>query len=113
MTKPAQVPAADRAVSVKDNQPDPFEAHKLNIEGLYMEAKNWLDGEPIANEAQAEKVQTLLRMIQEAEKAADDSRVIEKKPLDEAIAAIQDRYNPLIAPIKNKKPGKCALAIEG
>lgn len=90
-----------------------YQAHKLNIEGLFEQATQWIDGTGIENEAQAEKVQTLLRMIQEAESAADTSRVAEKKPLDEQIAGIQGRYNPLIAPIKNAKPGLTSLAIKG
>lgn len=88
-------------------------AHKLNIEGYFEEAKHWLDGHAIETEEQAEKVQTLVRLLQEAEMAADASRVAEKKPLDDQISDIQGRYNPLIAPIKNSKPGLTSLAIKG
>lgn len=88
-------------------------AHKLNIEGYFEEATHWLDGKPIENEEQAEKVQTLLRMIEEAEAEADIARKAEKAPWDAGGDEVQVRYNVLIAPIKNKKPGLTQLAIAG
>lgn len=91
-----------RAV-VGDNNPPPFEAIKAYIEDLYEEAKNWCDGAPIETQEQADAVQTLLRTLQEAEGAADAERIKEKKPLDEQVEAIQERYAPLIADTKKVK----------
>lgn len=90
----------------------PYDLHAETINDLYDEAKNWADGEPIAHEDHAEAVQTLMRQIQEAEKGADDERKNEAKPHDDAKKEIQDRYNPLIAPLTNKQPGKTALAVK-
>lgn len=90
----------------------PFDLFAETIEELYAEAKHWADGEPIANEKQAEAVQTLMRQVQQAEKDADLERKREAEPFDKAKAEIQDRYNVLIAPLTNKKPGKTALAIK-
>jgi len=78
----------------------PFELSKERIEELYEEAKTWLDGEPIATQEQADVVQKLMRMIQEAEKEADERRKEEAKPHDDAKAAIQERYNTLIGKTK-------------
>lgn len=89
-----------------------YEAHRINIEGLYEEAVNWMDGEPIASQEQADQVQTLMRMIQEAEAAAEVQRKADAKPFDDGKAEVQARYNPLIADAKNKQPGKCAKAID-
>src|SRR5690606_23869257 len=74
------------------------------------EAANWADGEAITVQAQADKVSDLRRMLQEAANLADKARVAEKKPFDDAIVEIQDRYNEYIAPLKNKKPGKVSKA---
>lgn len=79
----------------------PFELSKERIEELYEEAKTWLDGEPITTQEQADTVQKLMRMIQEAEKEADERRKEEAKPHDDAKAAIQDRYNTLIGKTKS------------
>lgn len=106
--------ANPRAVEGANNPPPltPYEAHKLNIEGLWEEATNWLDGQPIENEGQATDVAKLRDMLREAENVADDSRKVEKEPHDDAIADIQGRYNPLIAPMTNKKPGLTARAYQ-
>ena len=89
----------------------PFEAVKVNIEDLYLEARNFLDGEPIASEAMADAVETLLDKIREAEKAADEARKEEARPFDEGKAEVQARYAPLIGSNKSVK-GMTVRAIE-
>lgn len=89
---------------------NPFEAHRVNIEDLYTEACNWADGEPIANEEQAAKVQEVMRRLQEAAAAAEADRVKENEPFDTGKAAVQAKYNPLIADTKTMK-GKAPKAI--
>lgn len=88
------------AVAKIGHNRSPFELSKERIEELYEEAKHWLDGEPIETQEQANEVQKLLRMIQEAETEADARRKEEAKPHDEAKAAIQERYNTLIGKTK-------------
>ncbi len=90
---------------------DPFEAIKVHIEDLYLEAKNWLDGEPITTQAQADEVGKLLDMIREAEKGADEVRKELNKPFDEGKAAVQAQFAPLIADTKAVR-GKTVLAAE-
>lgn len=89
----------------------PYEAHRVNIEDLYLEAKNWCDGEPITTQAQANDVSKLLGLIRQAEKAADDSRKAEIKPHQDAAAEVQDRYNLLIGNTRAVK-GKTLLAAD-
>jgi len=93
-----------------NNPPEdtPFEVVTCKILDLYDEAKNWCDGEPIKNPKQAEKVNKLINELRAAERNADELRKTEVKPLNEAKAAIQDRYNPLI----KKDAGKTSLALE-
>lgn len=89
------------AVATIGHNRSPFDLSKEEIEDLYSEAKNWLDGEPIASQEQADMVQKLLRDIQAAAKLADERRKEEAKPHDEAKAAIQERYNTLIGKTKS------------
>lgn len=91
--------------------PSPYEAIKVHIDDLYAEAKNWLDGEPITTAGQAEAVETLLGMIREAEKAADEARKLENEPFDHGKAAVQERYNLLIGKTKTVT-GKTVLAAD-
>lgn len=92
-------------------EPTPFEAIKIKINDLYGEAKNWCDGDPIDSQEQANEVQRLLRLIQDAEKTADACRVDENKPFDDGKSEVQARYAPLIANTKSTK-GLTVLAIE-
>ena len=103
----------DPRLDIGGNNPpaSPFEAVKVNIEDLYLEARNFLDGEPIASEAMAAAVETLLDKIREAEKAADEARKTENKPFDEGKAEVQARYAPLISDTKAVK-GMTVRAIE-
>lgn len=90
---------------------DPFDAISTKIDGLFNEAKNFLDGEEIATPAMAECVATLLNNIREAEKEADALRIEENQPFDEGKAAVQAKYAPLIANTKAVR-GKTVLATE-
>jgi hypothetical protein len=80
----------------------PFDEIVLEIEGLYDEAKNWADGTPIENQAQCDALDVLDKKLLDASKRLDALRVEEKRPLDEQVQAIQDRYNPLIQPRRGK-----------
>lgn len=92
------------------NKP-PFEQSKEEIEGLYEEAKNWCDGEPVSSQEQADAIQRLMRLIQKAEKEADARRKEEQEPFKKEIDAIQARYNELIGNNKSVK-GLTVRAIE-
>jgi len=81
-------------------EPTPFELSKREIEDLAEEARNWLDGTAIASQEIADQIGKLKGLMSEAIKTADARRKVEVKPLDEAKAEIQARYNPLIADTK-------------
>lgn len=89
-------------------EPTPFEASRDEIEALFAEAQNWLDGEPIETQEQADAIGKLIDLLRKAEKTADDRRKAEAKPFDDGKAEVQARYNPLIA----DKKGKTSLAID-
>jgi hypothetical protein len=102
-----------RAVIGGNNPPEPtpFDLSRDEIEGLFEEAKNWLDGEGVQTQADADGVGQLLDAIRKAAKAADDRRKDENKLFDEGKAAVQAKYAPLIADTKSER-GKAVLAAE-
>lgn len=102
---------ADGSLIGHNNPPDPFGAIKAHIEDLYTEAKNFLDGEPITTQGQADAVAELLDQIRQAEKAADEARKEENRPFDEGKAAVQAKYAPLISDTKAVK-GLTVMAAE-
>ncbi len=89
----------------------PFDLSKAEIEGLFMEAKNWCDGTPIETQAQADQVAKLQNDIRAAMKTADARRVAENEPFDAGKAAVQAKYAPLIADTKAVK-GKGVMALD-
>lgn len=97
------------AAPIGHNRP-PADAVFDEIQELYDEAKNWADGEPITSEEMHDAVTRLYDGLHDSGKRADELRKEEKKPLDDAIKAIQDRFNPYIQPKKGKVDlGKSAL----
>ena len=92
--------------TIGDNQPPltPFEKLRREIADLYMEAKNWLDGATIETRGQADSLSTLINLIRDSRKRADEARKIENKPFDEGKAEVQARYNAIF---KN-----CDIAVD-
>jgi len=72
-------------------------AFSTAIDDLYDEAGNWLDGEPLANQAQADAVGKIMTGLRTIRKDADTARVAEKKPHDDAAKAVQDKWKPILA----------------
>ena len=91
--------------------PSEFDEVKGEINDLYDEAKNWIDGDPITTQAVADNVDELIKQIKTANKKAEALRVKEKAPLDSQIRVIQDKYAPLIADTK-VVTGKTVLALK-
>lgn len=109
------VAIAELPAPIGHNLPDnlqTFEAHRANVDDLYEEAKNWLDGAPIENAAQADAVEILLDMIRQAHDAADEARKVEKRPFDEGADEVQTRYHPLIGAKTKAGIGKTVRAKE-
>lgn len=106
---PAAVSENPRAVIGNNRAPTPFEIIEAEILLLFQQASDYLDGDALANQAQADDVGNLLDMLRKAEKKAEAERVKEKTPFDEKIDEIQQRYNSLIGNTKSVK-GKTILA---
>ncbi|GAM06359.1 hypothetical protein [Novosphingobium sp. MBES04] len=99
------------AIEEIDAGPGAWNAVQADLDDLLEEAANWADGAEITNDAQADEVGKLRGMLQQSTAYADQLRQTEKKPFDEKVAEIQDRYNAYIAPMKNRNPGKASKAI--
>ncbi|PDT76945.1 hypothetical protein [Sinorhizobium sp. BJ1] len=101
---PAIATVADdfNPLAVKGHNQSPFDIIRQEIEDLYDEARNFADGEPIASQEMHDAIERLRDSIHDAGKRADALRVEEKRPLDEQVKSIQDRYNPFIQPKKGK-----------
>lgn len=89
-------------------EPTPFELARDAINDLNLEAKNWLDGEPIKTPEQAEEVGRIIKGFRDAHKAADDARKVENEPFDTGKAEVQQRYNPIL---KTAKDGEAMAKI--
>lgn len=103
----------NQIATIGHNQPklSPFELMAEHINDLHGEALQWLDGEPVTTQQQADALNTLENRIRQAAKDAEAMRKAEVAPLDEAKAEIQGRFNPLIGETKTVK-GKTVKAIE-
>lgn len=88
---------------IGDNKPppSPFEIVKAEIDDLYLEATNFLDGEPISTPSMAGAVEKLEGLIKLAIKRAEEARKAEVAPFDAERDAIQDRYNLLTGQTKS------------
>lgn len=79
----------------KGHNMSPFDAMEVHVDDLYSEAKNWLDGQAIENDGQAQAVDALLDMLREAEKARKAAFDEEKRPHLEAGRAVDAKWKPL------------------
>jgi hypothetical protein len=83
-----------RAV-IGDNQPPPHAPFLIEAEDLRTESSNWLDGNDIQSDADADGVAQLINMASDLEKRAEAARVVLTKPLDERKKAIMDDFRPV------------------
>lgn len=102
-----------KAATLGHNNPppeSPFESIKAKLEDLRVEAGNWLDGAEVKNQSEADELGRLLDMVRKAAKEADEARIAEKKPFDDAAEEVQTRYNTLIG--NTKKVTGVAVRME-
>lgn len=91
--------------------PTPFDAVEARTNDLYHEAKMWLDGDEVTSEEYAEQITTLLNMLRQTGKQAEEARTEEKAPHLEAGRAVDAKYKPITGMIdKATKACKAAMA---
>lgn len=87
-------------------------AVETHVVDLLTEAANWGDGAAVVDQAQADSVGRLHRMLQDAVTLVDDTAAKEKKPLNDAIAEIANWQNGYTAKgLKTKPDGKLTKAL--
>ena len=92
------------------NNPPPDVTIQQRIDDLYSEAKNWADGEPVTSQEMHDELEKLYNGLHEAGKEAEELRKAEKKPHDDAAAAVQTKWNPYVQAKRGKVDmGKAAL----
>jgi hypothetical protein len=91
--KPAKRGAEITATEAQNARPSDILAGEL--ESIFEDAQQWLDGTAIADEAQAAGIEILLKLTREKEAEIEAARKAERQPYDEAVKEIQQRYKPL------------------
>lgn len=89
-----EVPAADRVVASTDNMTR-AEAFSLSLEDVRMTASDFLDGKPIENKGQADKIGIIVSRARTLKADAEKARKEEKAPLLEACAAKDAEWRPI------------------
>jgi paraquat-inducible protein B len=72
-----------------------FEEIVNGADDIYDEAKEWLDGEEITTQKQADNLALLGDQIKKLAKAAEEMRKARKKPHDDAAKAVQAQFKPI------------------
>lgn len=75
---------------------DTYEALQDQIANLAREAEQRLDGPPVADQDEADRIANLADRLAELHKKADGLRKAERKPHDDALKAIQLKWTPIL-----------------
>lgn len=86
----------DRANSDGAPADDSFEGLKDRIEDLARDAEALIKAGAAADQSAADRASDLANRLSELQKTADAARKAEKKPHDDAVAAVQAKWNPLL-----------------
>lgn len=78
------------------NKPPPFDAWSMHIEDLFALVSDSTAGGKVETDEQEAALDGLLDDFRKARKEADAERAAEKKPHDDAAAAIQTKWKPLL-----------------
>lgn len=101
MTQQATATTFNPIATIGHNAPPELPIFQ-QIDDLYDTARDFADGEPIADDKMEEVITGIYNDLHKLGKQADELRVAEKKPLDDAVSAVQSKYNPYIQPKRGK-----------
>lgn len=82
-----------------NNPPDPFKDMVKEIDDLYGEAKQWLDGEDLTTDGQADTIGDMVAMFRTLKATHTKLKDIEKRPHLDANSAIEKVYKPELTKI--------------
>jgi hypothetical protein len=90
-----EVPATDRVVTTKDNQPPAYDAFSMALDDAYATAQDFLDGKPIENQGEADAVGRIVSEVKRIKRDADAARAEEKAPHLQAGRAVDAKWKPI------------------
>lgn len=83
------------------NMPPAIDAFSMALDDVYMTAKDYLDGAPVENQAQADAIGVIMATARRIRRDADTARAEEKQPHDLASKAVQEKWRPLLTRADN------------
>lgn len=95
-----------------NNPPYPIDDITAEFEAERLEAENWLDGEPVTNEAQMKAVDALRKAMRSWRLALEKGQKSATAPLHDAYNAELARWKPTIEDAKRYEQGLVA-AVDG
>ena len=98
-----------RAMIGGNNPPDPIDEICAQFEDAHEEAANWLDGNPVENEAQMKAVDGLRKQAREWRMALEAGQKSATAPLYDAYKAEGARWKPTIEDAQRIEKGLVAL----
>ena len=101
-----------RAMIGGNNPPDPIDTITAPFEAYRSEAENWLDGEPVENEAQMEAVDALRKQMRQWRLDLEKGQKSATAPLHDAYKAELERWKPTIEDAKRIE-GCLVAAVDG
>lgn len=105
----AEAAAPVVAMRGHNNPPDSLDEALSPFGDAISEAENWLDGEPVQNEAQMKAVDSLLRSIKAAKKAVTEAEESEAKPIYDQWKAAKARFAPTLADLDRITKGLVSI----
>jgi hypothetical protein len=91
-----QAPTNERAAIGGNNPPDPIDELTATYDAERQEAENWLDGEPVENEAQMNEVDKLRKAMRQWRLDLEKGQKSATAPLHDAYKAELARWKPTI-----------------
>jgi hypothetical protein len=74
-------------------------AYSMAVDDLYAEAANFVDGEPVKTQGEADALAAIITGAKQIRKDADAARKVEKQPHDDAAKAVQAKWVPVLTKV--------------
>ncbi|GGJ39822.1 hypothetical protein CDQ92_13355 [Sphingopyxis bauzanensis] len=84
-------------MSIPNSTPDI--AYSMAVDDLYSEAANFVDGEPVKTQGEADALAAIITGAKQIRKDADAARKTEKQPHDDAAKAVQAKWAPVLTKV--------------
>lgn len=82
-------------LAIGGNSPPAFDAYSMALEDAYSTAKDYLDGQPLENQGQADAVGRIVSEVKRIKRDAEAARAEEKAPYLQACRDVDGKWKPL------------------